>query len=91
MKDSPFGREDMAALWAVRYCLGRRTYVVSECCAWLRSIWDTLDPIAKSLIARDIDEEIERDDRARASGSDYRPLGDDCDRREWLAVRSLWE
>lgn len=86
-----YGRDDLMAIAAVRYCIGRRTYIVSDCVAWLRQVWPTLRESARAVIARDIREAIEQDDRARADGLSIRYLGDDCDRREWLSLRDVWE
>ena len=91
----------MMRLCAVRYCLGRRTYVTWECANWLISTWAQIPERAKAIIKRDIEEEFARDDRIRAmfpkggAGSlnaqpTYYPLGDDCDRKEWERVRKLW-
>lgn len=86
-----YGRDDLMAIAAVRYCIGRRTYIVSDCATWLRTVWPTLRESARAVIARDICEAIEQDDCARAEGLSIRYLGDDCDRREWLSLRDLWE
>ena len=42
-----YGDRDMMVICAFRYCLGRRTYVVSECVAWLIRVWDKLDAKAR--------------------------------------------
>ena len=86
-----WGYSQLMATAAVRYCLGRRTYIVSCCVEWLFVQWENFDEHTKALIKRDIEEEIERDDEARANGCDYKPLGDDMDRAEWLKCRQLWE
>ena len=39
------------------------------------------------MIQRDLEEEFRRDDEARIEGTPYLPLGMDCDRRAWDAVR----
>ena len=71
---------------AFRYCLGRQTYVVGECCKWLRASWALLPENARILIARELAEAIEADDRDRERGGSYKRLGDDCDRRNWVAL-----
>lgn len=76
---------------AVRYCLGRMTYIVGDCADWLIEQWPNIAPRAQAVIRRDVEEEFGRDDRARADGQlSWKPLGDDCDRREWERVRALW-
>ena len=85
------GDGDDAAIWAVRYCLGRRTYVVEDCSRWLCAVWDPLDSDARVIIQRDVEEEFARDDAARANGNaEYLPLGMDMDRASWQHVRELW-
>lgn len=85
------GINDMAAVWAVRYCLGRMTYAVDDCSRWLVSVWDRLDPEAQTCIRRDIDEQFARDDAARDNGNSRGlPLGMDIDRAAWQRVRNLW-
>ena len=41
-KRAHMGINDQAALWAVRYCMGRRTYAVDDCSRWLVSVWPNL-------------------------------------------------
>jgi hypothetical protein len=79
------------ALAAVRYCLGRQSYIVGDCCEWLPTVWQALQPGMRKTIARDIEEAITKDDEARERGDKYLPLGMDFDRREWLALRALWQ
>lgn len=85
------GINDKAALWAVRYCIGRRSYAVDDCSRWLVSVWPMLDEDAKTCIRVDIEEEFRRDDAARANGNvSGLPLGMDIDRASWERVRKLW-
>ena len=86
--------EDQAAVWAVRYNLGRMTYAVGSCVEWLIHIWPDLHEKARSIIQRDVEEAFVADDRDRArlkGESGYKRLGMDMDRREWERVRKLWE
>jgi hypothetical protein len=78
------------AVAAFRYCCGRQTYIVSDCADWLIAQWPRLAPNARAVIQRDLEEDFRRDDNARAKGSDYKPLGADCDRQQWERVRRLW-
>lgn len=85
--------DHQAAVWAVRYCLGRMTYVVGSCVEWLIWVWPDLNEDARSIIKRDIEEAFAEDDRDREKlngASGYRRLGMDMDRREWERVRKLW-
>lgn len=88
--EQAWGRSGLMAVSAVRYCLGRSTYIVSDCQEWLCDIWDKLPEKAQAIIQRDVEEAFKSDDEDRANGKDYRALGHDCDRRCWEKVRQLW-
>jgi hypothetical protein len=64
------------AICAIRYALGRRSYMPGLICRIVEGL--ALDGRDMGTIIRDIDEAKERDH-----------LGDDCDRREWLALRRV--
>ena len=83
MSDHPWGRADLMATAAVRYCLGRSSYIVGDCVDWLLANWERFEPGCRLVILRDISEAIQRDDEARERGDQYLPLGMDMDRREW--------
>ena len=85
-----WGRDDLMAIAAVRYCLGRMTYITSDCSEWLVQQWPNIKPSARAVIQRDVDEAFARDDEAREAGDSYKPLGWDCDRAVWQKVRELW-
>jgi hypothetical protein len=86
-----WGRDDLMAIAAVRYCLGRMTYITSDCSEWLIEQWPNIKPSARAAIQRDIEEAFQRDDEARAGSDAYKPLGWDCDRAVWANVRRLWQ
>ena len=88
---SAWGRDDLMTIAAVRYCLGRRTYIVGDCVDWMREHWHAWTPNMRSVIQRDVEEEFRRDDEARARGDEYKPLGMDMDRKEWERARLLWK
>ena len=85
----PWGRSDLMVTAAFRYCLGRRTYIVGDCADWLVANWSRIGQPTRALIKRELDDEFGRDDAARLAGDQIKPLGDDCDRREWERVRAL--
>ena len=86
-----YGRNDMMAVAAVRYCLGRSSYIVGDCCEWLPQAWPTLSESARNIIKRDIEEAFKADDESRADKyNQYHRLGMDMDRAEWEKVRGLW-
>lgn len=89
MPNLNFGRDGLMAIAAFRYCLGRMTYIVGDCTDWLIEQWPILPDNVKSVIKRDIDEAIKADNKARAEGREYKPLGHDCDRASWLKVRKM--
>jgi hypothetical protein len=74
---------------AFRYYCGRMSYAVSSFCELLIQEWPKLPDHTKSIIKQDLLEEFDRDDRARENGSEYKPLGHDCDRQPWENVRGL--
>lgn len=85
--------DQITTLWlgAFRYYCGRRTYAVSNFCAMLVRAWPVLPSTTRRLIQRDLEDEFARDDAAREmKDSNFRPLGDDCDRAQWGRVRALW-
>lgn len=85
-----WGRDDLMAVAAVRYCLGRMSYIASDCVDWLLQQWPHLRLSARVVIQCDIEEAFERDDIDRAAGSPYKMLGWDCDRAVWSKARELW-
>ena len=85
-----FGRSQLMVIAAVRYCLGRRSYIVSDCADWLLQVWPALDASAQLIVRRDIEECFERDEEDRANGRAFPALGMDMDRIQWLRVRALW-
>lgn len=90
MTNKQWGNNDLMAVCAVRYCLGRMTYIVGECQEWLYDVWPNLSDKAKYIIKRDVDEAFVRDDEDRIDGREYKALGHDCDRASWEMVRLLW-
>lgn len=63
---------------AVRYALGRATYVVSETTQWLREHWSELRPGTRETILRDVLRALAAND-----------VGMTCDRREWESIAAL--
>ena len=90
-KHDAWGCDGLMALAAFRYCLGRMTYIVGDCERWIFANWEHFPPNVKKLIQREVEEEIKRDDEARAEGREHKPLGHDCDRAAWERVRTLWK
>ena len=75
---------------AFRYCLGRRTYIVSDCCDWLVTNWENFQKFTKGVIRGDLEWAFDEDDRDRAEKRKHKKLGMDIDRQQWERVRALW-
>lgn len=92
-RDRVWGTNDLMVMAAFRYCLGRMTYIVSDCCDWLIAQWPVIKQSAKDIIKKELEEVFKEDDALRAnpqSGYSYKPLGHNCDREQWERVRALW-
>ena len=89
MSAQNYGRDSLMAIAAFRYCLGRQSYIVGDCCEWLTEQWPSLPSNVRAVIERDLREAIKRDDDARADGEQYKPLGMDMDRKDWLRVLAV--
>lgn len=89
--DAMSGHDHLMVVSATRYCLGRMTYVVGDCTAWLVKLWPLLSESTRKILQRDIEEHFAQDDEDRAAGREHKALGWDCDRKEWERVRKLWE
>lgn len=57
---------------AVRYALGRRSYVVSETAQTVMNVWEALPETTRAVIVRDVKDEIAH------------PGGMDMDTQTWL-------
>lgn len=72
--------EEQMLICAVRYALGRRSYVVSDTCNFVASIRKKLSPNCIGIIIRDIEETMEMYHR---SGN---LCGMECDEKEWYRL-----
>ena len=70
--------EELILICAVRYALGRMSYVVSVVCGYVAGKHRELSPECLNIIIRDIEEEIEMCHKIG------RTCGMECDEREWL-------
>ncbi len=70
-----WGYHNLMVIAAFRYCLGRRTYIVSSCTDWLIYYWPKFDDNTKKIIVGEIQEAL---DKGYA--------GDQCDIQSWLKV-----
>ncbi len=70
--------EEQMLISAVRYALGRMSYIVGTTCEFVAAIKPKLSQNCINIIIRDIEEEI-----AMYHGMD-RTCGMECDERTWL-------
>lgn len=75
--------DELILMSAVRYALGRRTYIVGSVCNEYKNHIQELSTNALSCTYRDINEQFEM---YGAEG-----LGDDCDRVLWYELLNLIE
>ena len=60
---------------SLRYAYGRKTYIVSDTCEWIRKYYGRLTSSQQSIIFRDLKRCLEN--------LDY---GHDCDLKEWVTL-----
>ena len=75
--------EEQMLIGAVRYALGRMTYIVSDTCNFVAKVKDKLSYQCKDIIIRDIEEEIERCHSLGIS------CGMDFDEHNWMNLLAL--
>lgn len=68
--------DESMLICAVRYCLGRSTYVVGEADGWVRTAWPCLSAATRRTLIRDVSDHLERDQ------------GMTCDRATWRDLLS---
>ena len=57
--DNVWGRDQIMVIAAVRYCMGRSTYIVGDCAEWLIVQWPHFNEHTKAIIQRDLEEEFD--------------------------------
>lgn len=70
--------DDLMTLAAFRYCLGRKTYIVSHCVDYLRKHWDQIPINTKALICKEIEKAFET-----------KSYGMEMDKKEWQRILDL--
>lgn len=68
---------------AFRYCLGRKSYVVSDFCEEATRKIKQINDHFLLLLEKELIEAIQKDDTERANGELHKTLGWDCDRDKW--------
>lgn len=76
---------------AQRYYQGRATIAAASFAQELANAWPRLPENTRVVIRRDLEEAFADDDKARAEGGQFKPLGWDCDRQAWEQVRHAWQ
>ena len=66
---------------AMRYCMGRRTYIVGSFCSYVESILPDLSIVELEHMQKDFD------NHSLDVGTGYTTWGDDCDRNEWMSFK----
>ena len=75
---SPDYRDQSIVICAFRYALGRRSYMPSLVADWIKEHWSQIDATNRELIAREIEQALERGE-----------AGDRMDEDVWRAL-SKW-
>ena len=81
--------QESMAICAIRYCIGRQSYIVASGIEWARK-YAALSPWVRQTIIDDLESAVEKLDRGRSeTGYTILPfLGADSDEREWRQVLS---
>ena len=77
--------EEQIIICAVRYALGRMSYIVSDVCEYVRFKKDELSDECKKIIARDIKDEYQFYHRQGKT------LGMECDEADWIRLARILE
>ncbi len=72
---------DMLALSAIRYCMGRSSYIVARGVAWARRFG-----ASSAFVRRNVIDDIEVAIQRGARGVEWNTLGEEAFAREWKAV-----
>lgn len=75
--------DEQILICAVRYALGRRSYIVGYVTEYVKYKIKALSKECINIIIRDIEEELERYHNAGQT------LGDDCDEKDWCRLLEL--
>lgn len=71
---------------AFRYCLGRRSYVVSSFCSYTKEKLPEIHEKWLKLMIKEITEAQRHDDHPDSYDT-FKSLGDSCNRQHWLLLR----
>jgi len=66
MQVTPSTDDQLMCTAAMRYCLGRSSYIVGACLDWLKATWDQFSPNTQWVILRDIIEALMDDQKEKS-------------------------
>ena len=75
--------EEQILICAVRYALGRMSYIVDDICSYVAAKKSELSQNCINIIIRDIEEELEMYHKCS------RTLGMECDERTWVRLLEM--
>ena len=77
---------------ALRYALGRHSYVPGAVQDWITLHWDSLDSNTKAIIVRDVFEYLYRDYSFK-NDAQFMDVAGDYDNKEWqkFGIESYWK
>lgn len=74
--------DQLMAMAAHRYCMGRMSYIVGSCMEWIRGTWEQLEPNTQNVMLRDTLEWLARNDDGKHREMCYPDEWADCAR--WM-------
>lgn len=79
---------DTAAICALRYAMGRMSYIVGDAADLIRHLWPFASKGVRQVILDELRSTIEKDTSSRAKSNTPfgRTLGMDCDRSVWVRL-----
>ena len=77
--------QESLALCAIRYCIGRQSYIVGSGLAWARD-WGKRSPWIRNVLIQDLETAVRQIERSRGHEHPWQVLGSATDEREWRAV-----
>lgn len=75
--------EEQILICAVRYALGRMTYIVQDVCDYVKSKVDELSEECKNIMIHDIHDSVSYHHRIGQT------VGFECDEREWINLLEI--
>ena len=70
-----YGRDHLMVIAAVRYCIGRTSYIVTDCAEWIIANWNEWPEYIKTIIKRELEDAFRHDDIDRDQSRPIKTLG----------------